>query len=215
MSGLNGIATSDIPTFSSPVKAGTSSQLSGLITDIIGSPEFSVENTSNSLGHAAFNQLAQNELAIFSGEFSIGVGLSNRGDLEGVDGHVNFAIQSTIGVVNSNLIFAFVERTSYAFNLEVLGIASRIIQIGVENLEESIIQFQDILIVGIILICEFNSTISVATRTTGNNSYSITSCESHGANHDDSQYQCEYFFHCDFLLKLFWCGVRRLHRRLP
>ena len=23
---------------------------------------------------------------------------------------------------------------------------------------------------------------------------------SHGANHDDSQYQCEYFFHCDFLL---------------
>ena len=22
----------------------------------------------------------------------------------------------------------------------------------------------------------------------------------HGANHDDSQYQCEYFFHCDFLL---------------
>ena len=30
MSGLNGIATSDIPTFSSPVKAGTSSQLSGL-----------------------------------------------------------------------------------------------------------------------------------------------------------------------------------------
>ena len=201
MSGLNGIATSDIPTFSSPVKAGTSSQLSGLITDIIGSPEFSVENTSNSLGHAAFNQLAQNELAIFSGEFSIGVGLSNRGDLEGVDGHVNFAIQSTIGVVNSNLIFAFVERTSYAFNLEVLGIASRIIQIGVENLEESIIQFQDILIVGIILICEFNSTISVATRTTGNNSYSITSCgESHGANHDDSQYQCEYFFHCDFLL---------------
>ena len=40
-------------------------------------------------------------------------------------------------------------------------------------------------------------------------------CHSHGANHDDSQYQCEYFFHCDFLLKLFWCGVRRLHRRLP
>ena len=26
------------------------------------------------------------------------------------------------------------------------------------------------------------------------------SCKSHGANHDDSQYQCEYFFHCDFLL---------------
>ena len=25
---------------------------------------------------------------------------------------------------------------------------------------------------------------------------------SHGANHDDSQYQCEYFFHCDFLLLL-------------
>ena len=23
---------------------------------------------------------------------------------------------------------------------------------------------------------------------------------SHGANHDDSQHQCEYFFHCDFLL---------------
>ena len=83
MSGLDGLITSNIPTFSSPVKAGTSSQLSGLITDIIGSPEFSVENTSNSLGHAAFNQLAQNELAIFSGEFSIGVGLSNRGDLEG------------------------------------------------------------------------------------------------------------------------------------
>ena len=41
-------------------------------------------------------QLAQNELAIFSGEFSIGVGLSNRGDLEGVDGHVNFAIQRDV-----------------------------------------------------------------------------------------------------------------------
>ena len=23
---------------------------------------------------------------------------------------------------------------------------------------------------------------------------------SHGANHNNSQYQCEYFFHCDFLL---------------
>ena len=36
----------------------------------------------------------------------------------------------------------------------------------------------------------------VAGSSRGINLYS----HSHGANHDDSQYQCEYFFHCDFLL---------------
>ena len=35
--------------------------------------------------------------------------------------------------------------------------------------------------------------------TTRNDNGNVSS-HSHGANHDDSQYQCEYFFHCDFLL---------------
>ena len=201
MRGLDGLIASNIPTLGSPVKRGASSELGGLIADVISSPEVGGEDASNCLRNAAFNQLAQNELTIFSSEFSISVGLGNGSDLEGVDGHINFAIQSTVGVVNSNLIFTAAERTSYAFNLEVFGITSGGTQIGVKNLEECIVQIQDIFAISIVLISESNRAIGVVTRAARDNSNSVSSfSHSHGANHDDSQYQCEYFFHCDFLL---------------
>ena len=44
-----------------------------------------------------------------------------------------------------------------------------------------------------------NNFIVAASNARGSGSANSNS-HSHGANHDDSQYQCEYFFHCDFLL---------------
>ena len=168
-----------------------------------------LRNTVN--GVTIDNNGIHNQNALVSYDSGIVGASTNLLNLYRADGILNFAIEGLISSKNSEISAAILTiSNSYSRgsgNCDLKGLSGNIAggsSAALQQREDGGAQVN----IGITLFInvrgiQSNSTILIrggAKSSISNVNIGYSNSHSHGANHDYSQYQCEYFFHCDFLL---------------